>query len=443
MADTTSAQLYAQLAALLAPPGSVEGTTSLVILEPAGKDVAPLGAGTPEAIEALADLANTVPLAGSTFLDSGGVYDDIWRFVLRSATPTGGPDDPARVTLATLISDNRADLELMARARLDVPGDTFHPVLAEPRGWLDDDGWAEASFRIGGDAPQPPPATPPSVFTPTDIPQIEWRLIEPVEPVEPVPDPRVVPDRMLRPEREAVADAGEEPGGWRLSGLADRLRSPVVLRSKAAGVADLAVLPTESGGDADVAAELAQPLVLRADAVSSLQRLRATPAARLAPEEPVNVVLDAGTRWKDVWTAARVIDTTAPIAAPDVQGSGFELRFQFRVVGIKRPWIQQQLLRLRGWSVPGLGAGGISTGDPTGNTGLMPVLTTRMLVVRRLVVTARWSDADRARAARSAALAFGPFTLTGGDAFDGSELTREGPQVVAWLGQVLPASPPE
>ena len=452
MANSAGGQLYAQIAGLLAPAESVEGTKSMVILEPAGKDVAPLAAGTPEAIEALADLANTIPLAAPTFLDSGGVYDDIWRFVLRSASPTGPADDPVRDTLANLISDNRADFELMARARLDVPGDTYHPVLADPRSWLDDDGWTDVAFRIGGEHPDPPPATPPSVFVPPEIPELEWRLVEPIE-----PDPLVIPE-YPGPGGSGGIDGPDpiDPSLWKESVLVDQLRSAIVLRSDAADVADLAVLRPEmveladrvafQVDDAAVVPHFERSLALRASAVTSLRRLRAPGETAMESADtdhnPAAFVLADDTRWKDLWTAARVIDTTGPVAAPELEGSGFELRFQFRVVGIRRPWIQQQLLRLSGWSLPGLAAEGISNGRPVDNPGLMPVLTTRMLVVRRLFLKAEWSESDRERASQVKSLAFGPFTVAGGEAFDGTELRREAPQVVAWLGQVLPASPP-
>jgi hypothetical protein len=49
------------------------------------------------------------------------------------------------------------------------------------------------------------------------------------------------------------------------------------------------------------------------------------------------------------------------------------------------------------------------------------------------------SDADRARAASAETLALGPFTVTGADSLDGSELSRPAPQVVASLATVVPA----
>lgn len=340
-------QLFAQLADLLAPQG-VGDASALVILEPSGKDVAVGGAGTPAAAEALADLANTVPAAAATFFDTGGTYDDLWDFVLRSARPTGPGGDAARDTLANLVNDNRADFELMARARLGSAGDLYHPVLAEPADWLSEDGWTSASFRVGGEDPDPVPAAAPGVQLPHELPNLEWRLIAAREDVQ---------TQRLWQEPELAA--------------ADRTQ-------------------TDAFDNPD-----------------------------------------------------RVVDATAKVApAATDTPSGVELSFQYRVIGLQRPWLRAHLCRLGGWAIPGLPAGGLSNGMAEGNPGILPVLTTRMLVVRNLVAKARWSDADRARAASAETIALGPFTLTGAAAGDGSELTRPAPQVVAWLAAVLPACPP-
>ncbi|MEU4039669.1 hypothetical protein [Streptomyces collinus] len=339
-------QLFAQLAALLAPQG-VGDASALMILEPSGKDVAAGGAGTPAAAEALADLANTVPAAAATFFDTGGTYDDLWDFVLRSAKPTGPAGDPARVTLANLVNDNRADFELMARARMGSAGDLYHPVLAEPTDWLSEDGWTSVSFRVGGEDPDPVPATAPGVQVPQELPDLKWRLIAAREDVQP---------QRLWQEPELAA--------------ADRIQ-------------------TEAFANPD-----------------------------------------------------RVVDVTAKVApAATDTPSGVELSFQYRVIGLQRPWLRAHLCQLGGWAIPGLPAGGLSNGMPEGNSGILPVLTTRMLVVRNLVAKAHWSDTDRARAASAETLALGPFALAGA-AGSGSELTRPAPQVVAWLAAVLPACPP-
>src|SRR5688572_26902542 len=102
--DTAGRQLYAHLAELLAPAEALGNTACLVILEPAGKDVAALGATTgPELAEAIADLANTVPAAAAAFVPTLSTYDDLWKDVLTLAVPVGGLDDPVSVTVSRLL----------------------------------------------------------------------------------------------------------------------------------------------------------------------------------------------------------------------------------------------------------------------------------------------------------------------------------------------------
>ena len=374
-------QLYAQLAQLLAPAGSL-GSAALLILEPAGKDVGAMGAGSgPAAAEALADLANPIPAAAASFLDTGSTYDDVWNFVLEGATPTGPADDPVRATVARVIADNQADFALMALAREDVPGDLYHPVRAAPADWLSGDGWGTASFRIGGDDPDPPPPTPPQLFIPVEVPDLAWR----VDPL-PVPEPVTVqpPVRIFNP------------------GLV-RFRDPV-------GV-------------------VVQPVDTRIQDV-----LRTVRAGQQVP-------LSAGIRWRDVLAVTRMTENNATVSPVSPPTTGFLFSFEYRVVSLQRPWLQPQLCHLAGWTIPGLAAGGLSTGQLSDNPGLLPVLTTRMLAVRNLVVEARWSEADKAKAGSTGTLSFGPFTVGGADGFNGSRLSRPSPQVVAWLATVVPACP--
>ncbi|WP_214321802.1 hypothetical protein [Nonomuraea sediminis] len=366
------AQLYGHLAQLLAPADSLAGSSSMVILEPAGKDVGAMASlAGPAAAEALADLANAIPAVASSFLDTGSFYDDIWNFVLTSALPTGPVDDPVRVTVARVIADNRASFELMTLARLDLPGDLYHPVRAAPADWLGHDGWSSASFRVGGEDADPPPPPSPGLFIPEDIPDLVWREIEPLGPV-PI-DPLIKPPGIFVPIRE-------------------------------------------------------QPPLEDPRVIKLLDRIRA--------REPL--LPSGGLVWRDVFTVSRAAEASGKASQTT---SRFRLSFDYRVVGLRRPWLEPQLCHLSGWIIPGLPAHGLSTGLLTDNKGLLPALTTRMLAVRNLVVEADWSDADRQKAASGATVSFGPFKVSGEAAFDGTRLTRPDPQVVAWLATVVPACP--
>jgi hypothetical protein len=426
--ETAGRQLYAHLAELLAPAEALGNSACLVILEPAGKDVAALGATTgPERDEAIADLANTVPAAAASFLPTLSTYDDLWNDVLMLATPSGGPGDPAGVTVSRLLADNRAGFEMMARARLDVSGDLYHPVRMVPKEWLGEEGWASVALRIGGAEPTPVPETPPFVVIPEEIPELEWREIEPL----PI-DPPILVDPLIDREPPIPVDPVDpfEPDPFDRAGPVD----PGLVEPE---LVDPTVVDADVIDGPDVGRFLVdeEPVVVGNEVRPEV--LRVLEAVQW--DDPIR--LTEGTTWQDIWTATRSVDVVATVAAASPPASGFELSFDYRVVGIDRPWLQPLLLGLGGWTMPGFEAESISNGLPIGNPGLMPVITTRLLVVRNLQVKANWTDADRAKADAAGTISFGPFAISGAPSFDGSTLSHPGPQVVAWLGTVVPPCP--
>jgi hypothetical protein len=391
--NSLGGQLYARLAQLLAPAESLGDTPScLVLLEPAGKTIGAIGS-LPAAAksEAVAAFVNAIPAAAPTFLDSGNYYDDTWDFILTSAALTGAVDDPVSTTVSNLIADNRFDFEATARASAE-PGLTYHPVQTVPTEWLDDVGWANVSFTLGGEHPEPAPAPPQAVFIPEEIPDLTWTIENQTISLNQPQPPPVVDPVLVQPPRLRIIDTS----------LVD---PPEKLTARVAALHQ------------DVRLEMAR----------SLRRNNVLPELDVAP-------------WKDLWALSRADDAAANVADTDPQTSGFHIDFEYRLVGVRRPWLRPQLCNLSGWLIPGLAAP-ISDGKPVKNTGLMPLITTRMLVVRNLTVKAAWSEADRARAQDAASISFGPFSITGGDAFDGARLIQPSPQVVAWLATVVPECP--
>lgn len=118
-ASTLGSQLYGRLAELVAPPGSLDGTGNVVLVEACGRDVDPADFGTDPDVagaEAFADLVNVVPVPGATFVDSSRRLDDVTQMVLLNATT----DAAASPAAAILVEQARADLELMARGSATV-----------------------------------------------------------------------------------------------------------------------------------------------------------------------------------------------------------------------------------------------------------------------------------------------------------------------------------
>lgn len=127
--------------------------------------------------------------------------------------------------------------------------------------------------------------------------------------------------------------------------------------------------------------------------------------------------------------------STAPVTS-----SGFRVSFQYCLVRFDRPWWDDVFLTAQ-WKIPGRPRGEISTGLADGPFGVMTLVTVGMLVVKDLLITATWSDADETLLKRG--ISFGPFSVSGAhfDALKG-EISRSGMQVIAWLCQVPPVIPP-
>ncbi|VVB94960.1 Uncharacterised protein [uncultured archaeon] len=413
-ADEVGAQLYSKLAEFLAPPASLAGTPVILLLEPCGKDVDPddyrgvKNQNDPaKANEAFSDLVNTIPVPGSTFVDSSRLYDNVYKLIVESAVTNGDPGDPVSVNAARQIEGARFDIGNIVMAREDIPTDIYHPALADPVQWWDTaTPWIDASFTIGGSA-TPPPKPASSIINMAKLPSLMWRssphegnLKELAALVRPKGNLSLARARALYPQAGIVTrtpdTAINAPGS----------------EKKISGLHTLA---------------------------SKIHTLNTRPTFETLQIAPAKL------RYGDLIHIARLLEMKAPQAPAQPAGSGFRLSFQYCVVSIRRPWFHRELFDLPGWRLPGFATHAISNGQPTNNDGLLPAITTRFLAVRNLVVRAAWSDGDRDKAEQASkaagVLSFGPFALTGDVHFDGTELRRSTPQIVAWLAAILPACP--
>ncbi len=429
-ATTLGSQLYARLAELIAPPGSLEGTDNLVLVEPCGRDLDPADFGTDPDVagaEAFADLVNVVPVPGAVFVDSSRRLDDVAQMVLLNAA-TDASVSPAA---AVLVGQARADLELMARGS-STPGDLYHPATADPARWWDTSAaWSTASFTIGDTTT---PTAPPPEVVPVQPPPLVWTTC---------PAPGVVPDavRVAASGRLSLSRMQREPT------LRDDLRAHLLQR--------VAGLGTVGPADPRVLAARvpAAPIFLTGTTgpreLARVGRFPRGPVLDVGPNDgPVEqdrLVKVRRPLYRDLVEAHQILVEAAP-TAPVQPTSGFELAFSYRVVSITRPWWHPELFAQPGWTMPGFAAGAVSTGTPTHNPGLVGAVTTRMLLVRDLSVRGSWSSADSSAASAAqeqfGTLGLGPFSLTGDVGWDRSTLTRPGVQAVAWVAALTRLFPP-
>jgi hypothetical protein len=142
----------------------------------------------------------------------------------------------------------------------------------------------------------------------------------------------------------------------------------------------------------------------------------------------------------------------------DQETSDLQISFRFCRVAIRRPWLILSVLKLKGWHFTGQPAGSFSTGQSDLNPGSFPLLPTAFIAIRDLKISGTWGKSDRAIAELATSgtgntVAFGPFALSGRygtdqggmaytSKFDGQTLTVEGLQIIGWINQVVPFTPP-
>jgi hypothetical protein len=176
-------------------------------------------------------------------------------------------------------------------------------------------------------------------------------------------------------------------------------------------------------------------------------RTKERPPLHVIAPEAEQALWHIGTAHKGSWTPRSLSLRTRDL----------RISFRFQRVQIIRPWLQSMLLRLGSWSQPGQKRNAYSTGSVEDNTGSFPLLPVAMLVARDVEITAAWSGDDQALLETSIAegsrLALGPFVLSGSygegsreyrvaSSLDGKTIRVPGPQLIGWIGEVLPACPP-
>lgn len=124
----------------------------------------------------------------------------------------------------------------------------------------------------------------------------------------------------------------------------------------------------------------------------------------------------------------------------DVVTEQFGITVDICLVNLHRPWLSDAFLNVRGWFVPGFEKGEFSNGDDE-EDGPFAILPTACILIRNLVITATWSDADKAVIEQAANL--GTFSLFG-RSFDHNTATLSVPgmQSIAWVYEPMPLLPP-
>lgn len=143
-----------------------------------------------------------------------------------------------------------------------------------------------------------------------------------------------------------------------------------------------------------------------------------------------------------------------------LETESLQITAKLQTVMLWRPWLDESLLRLAGWSNTAYPPGAISTGKmgAAANPGAMPLMVTGFVVATDVSITANWSTKDTStittHVAGGGGFKFGPFSVgsakagsdssssTASSTFDGGTLKFGGLQIVAVICEILPFCPP-
>jgi len=142
-----------------------------------------------------------------------------------------------------------------------------------------------------------------------------------------------------------------------------------------------------------------------------------------------------------------------------VEANQFEIDAEILVVNLSYPHINSAIFRMDNWFTDAVGKNGISNGQIEGNAdNLLPLIPRAFVVARNVTVRADWTQQDlsiiQENLRAGARLSIGPFSLGGQYSHsktetsftaekNGSSFTAPGLQILAWISDIVPPSPPQ
>jgi hypothetical protein len=166
-----------------------------------------------------------------------------------------------------------------------------------------------------------------------------------------------------------------------------------------------------------------------------------------------------GASWSSgLWSVGGGFAGSSGSTNAHMDANDLTLSAKIGLVRVLRPWLHEFLFRMNGWYMSGQGKDSISNGALKGNEkGILPLIPTAFIVARDIAITADFSSQDKSHVESSfsanAHVGWGPFSIGGSyshseshdtfkSTFDGGTLKVPGMQILAWVSEIVPASPP-
>lgn len=142
------------------------------------------------------------------------------------------------------------------------------------------------------------------------------------------------------------------------------------------------------------------------------------------------------------------------------ESQNIEISMKVAMIDIVRPWLSTFWMLCRHWFERGQKRGDVSSGDVTNlrNDMLLPLIPTRVIVARDIVLTGDWSKETREKMEQQitagASFGYGPFSISGKyeqsdtkeiqtSQFEGNALKVQGMQIIGMVSTCPPLSPPD
>ncbi len=115
------------------------------------------------------------------------------------------------------------------------------------------------------------------------------------------------------------------------------------------------------------------------------------------------------------------------------------VKFKYLEVRLNRPWLRSVIFNLGGWFIEGQKSGFFSSGSTAKNQGVLPLITTSMLVAIDVDLAAEWSVKDQQvindENRKGNEIAVGPFVL------NADQVSEPKLHVIGWVSQLVPLAP--
>jgi hypothetical protein len=159
-----------------------------------------------------------------------------------------------------------------------------------------------------------------------------------------------------------------------------------------------------------------------------------------------------------LWSIGGSFNHTDGQTSFHMDANNVSINAKLTLVRVMRPWLNSLLFRTKGWWLKDQPMNGISNGSLNGNSNkMLPLMPTAFVVMSEVKISADFSSEDKkhieSATSGSASVGWGPFSIGGSyshseshdkfaSTFDNGTISVPGMQIVAWVSEITPASPP-